>query len=297
MATTIIDQLRFNKNRPASLPPTGLIDLFFDKATGTFRSIDSTGTEVAIGTGEEETAASIKAKLDGETLVASIELADTGASAEDEGVIGLNSSGQLVLHDDDRVGDDLPYFITSQSRINFRKAVLAATMNNALYSTKLCEIPLSAVEATTGNYFKFEGKISVEWDNTNHPDFAYLAFVAEGQTTLDISTDGFYFPIGLGVSSELIDINGLLTLADDGANWKVAAGQTAPMAFIRRNNAGTVTDTVAWKTGDDIVPSTNGAKGADAQANKLSLYLVTYDESDTVDSGIKILGHIALEQV
>ncbi len=68
MATTIIDQLRFNKNRPASLPPTGLIDLFYDRATATFRTIDSAGVETAIGTGDEVSAETVAAAIAESTL-------------------------------------------------------------------------------------------------------------------------------------------------------------------------------------------------------------------------------------
>lgn len=121
--------------------------------------------------------------------VVGLQLSDTGAVTLDSGTLGLNSSGDLIVHNGLSNGDDLPAikggatistqvgsFIANQSVIN----------NNGEFVSKIAEwyIPYNWI-SNFGNSFNISGKIILKFGNIPNQTFV-------------LPSDGIYFCLVIG---------------------------------------------------------------------------------------------------
>lgn len=169
--------------------------LFGPKSAGAW---PSTGVNIQgpVGADGAVTAESLEQLLDDLGLgptdivpVVGLQLSDTGAVTLDSGTLGLNSSGDLIVHNGLSNGDDLPAikggatistqvgsFIANQSVIN----------NNGEFVSKIAEwyIPYNWI-SNFGNSFNISGKIILKFGNIPNQTFV-------------LPSDGIYFCLVIG---------------------------------------------------------------------------------------------------
>jgi hypothetical protein len=227
-------------------------------------------------------------------IVSTVILADTSASTEDAGAIGLNARGKVVVHTGDANGSEMAELLDSTYSQRFAIQKVGSTMDNTLAAFALCELPMDAGMATSGNVILIQGFFDVNWTNANKPDFIYFCFSSEGNETIDLATHGIYYQIGTGTTGERVEFSLLVSLNASGENWNAVVSHIGPGAYIRNNAAGTITHAVGWTASPDALGAVTGVSAA---RSKLMFYIATYDESDAVDSTLAVRGQVGISKV
>ncbi len=235
----------------------------------------------------------INAALEGETLeVAGVTLTDTSGVALAEGTLGLNGSGDVVVHDNTRNGGELDTLVSSKKASFFAKAITAASMNNQVRTVHLCDIPLSAAEATSGNTLYIKGHIFSKFSPGQKPDAGvYLIICFDGNDPA--LGEGLSYPIAAGSTSESNEFFITIPLVVSGLNWEASLDQNTVASLAIVNNAGTITLQQSMNGFDSFNSNFLGPSG---QANRLRFYIYTSDSSNAVTSNLYVggqIGHVA----
>jgi len=232
-----------------------------------------------------------------DTIEATVVLADTSSSVEETGALGLNSKGQMVLHDGESNGDELPNILDSRARKSFSVTLLSSEMNGTGASKLICEIPLTSADCVAYNVFRLSGKLQLNFSGGGYlPTLVYLIICPEGGDVVD---NGYGFEIPTGPNGSFADLNGMIfldavVLPGDVPGWILNTLHSGPGLYSRTLNAGVITNVVGFEPGYVVA---GNASGPVNQPNTLLFYLFTYDESNVVDTILNLRGEIGFERI
>jgi hypothetical protein len=222
--------------------------------------------------------------------VASIGLTDGTGTTLAAGRLGLNSSGDVVVHDNASNAEDLPYLVDSRESLNFSTRVLAAAMNNVTFSRKLADIYLPASALTDGKQLLIHGRTFALWTAGAIPnDVIVLVLCKEGEPPTE---DGYFLTFAEGVTSEDRSFSLAFSFSVAATTWTLSRQSTIAACIVRKNNAGTITHAAAWDAGDS--GNQGPITGPVGEPVKFELHLVTLDASDTVVANLFASGQLSI---
>jgi hypothetical protein len=147
---------------------SGTTETILDKLKGTVADPERIGTEY----------------LPEALEVASVQLTDTGASSLPAGSLGLNSSGELIIHDDVRNGDDVAPFASSNLRQGFIGQKITAELQTST-EVLICRLRLPASESAVGKFIGFDANFFLSATFSVAPDIGiYMALRKHGETDI-----------------------------------------------------------------------------------------------------------------
>ena len=231
------DFLRLKTTPKPATPSQGAVDLFYDKTAGVFKTRDFDGPAKSLVSGDgsgisDATAFRTAIELDdgsGNLPVQAIVFSNTGAAALAEGSLGLNSSGDLILHNGVDDGDELP--AASFLRRIAGTTSITAAQNQAGYRVKLGEFKIPASRVAIDATFRVVGKLSVVHDAaTNIP--AYRVGFCPVESTAATRAVGYLNAVTAQAQTFSLFILDLLLLDNLGGQVVVIAGNADLGALI-----------------------------------------------------------------
>lgn len=220
----------------------------------------------------------------------SLKLADTGASAEEAGILGLNSAGRMVIHDGDSDGDNLNPFLDRSDLMSFYKAIAVTEMNNAFYKVKVASLRLSAARAAADTFIRATGQLYSRWLNSNKPN--YGAFLVLAPAGYDPALgEGLHLPFGTGATDETRLVQLAVKLTGT-TSVEFASASTAAMCLNAKNSAGTITHAKEWVWASDALFTSGSSLAAAGVAQDLELWLFTADDSGIVNAALELGGYL-----
>jgi hypothetical protein len=227
-----------------------------------------------------------------------IQLTDTGSATLPAGSLGLNSNGEVVIHNNESNGDDLPNLINSKNYQEVLAIIGMSDLRNTSYIKTLASIKLPSQVAVNGKIIVISGEIVVDNLLATAPDqFVYFGIrnasssktgngIIDGDWTLmDFPAAGnhkirFSFFMGVQTGDNLLELR---------ANRCNAEKLTLP------NTPGAIsTHESIWLQDTDYWPISTGLVTI-GQPIDIELILASYDTSGSVNGSIYIEGHVSVK--
>ncbi len=225
--------------------------------------------------------------------ITSIQLADTGAVALPSGSLGLNSNGNMVIHDDISNGDVLPEIVTSNTISRFGITKSAADMVNTNLLAPICKIYLNENEAQNGNSIYITSEISLLCPSisTNlKPDIYLYIYPSEATNPLSFEEPGWLFLMNTSDEDYVKKVrtfDAIFGMSNGGVNgnpWQLnfnSANSTGPNSFYRKiTKTGTYVDGADMDFNDAIF-QLGAIEGTDNVPRSLNVDLAILADGNT----------------
>jgi hypothetical protein len=163
--------------------------------------------------------------------ITSIQLSDTGEAALPSGSLGLNSNGNMIIHNDISNGDDLPEVITSNTISRFGVTKSANMMVDTNLIAPLCKIYLNENEAQSGNLIYITSEISLLCSSISvnlRPDIYLYIYPSEVTNPLSFEEPGMLFHIATANENYVKKVRtfdailGISNIEVNGDTWQLA---------------------------------------------------------------------------
>jgi hypothetical protein len=262
-------------------------------ATATFTKIVNQDNVLGSIGGEAAEPSKIGAEFLPENIeITSIQLSDTGEVALPSGSLGLNSNGNMVIHDDISNGDVLPEFVTSNTISRFGVTKGSSMMVNMNLIAPLCKIYLNENEAQNGNFLYITSEISLLCPSTTpnlKPDVYFYIYPSEVEDPLSFEEPGWMFLIATAdenYTKKVRTFDATFSITNNGNTgqpWQLnltAQTGSLPNSFYR-----TITRTGTYVDGCDINDSAyqniGNITGIDNVPRSLNVALALLSDGNT----------------